>query len=706
VSSVTRDRRLGAQLWLERDATAARVDQLVATAAVSGLGLLRVFLMWPWIESRAGQFDFEIFDYAFDAAGRHGLRIKATLTANSGPWHIGTPGALHSHTLLLDPEARPAVERYVTACVERYAEHPALAQWVIWNEPFNVVAPVDDPPVRGSDERAAWHVLLHARYRDIEQLNRRWLTGYRSFAEVPFPEELPHPSHRRIAWLSYGPWIDEYHHRAAWLTEQVSWVAELVRRVDGATPLCANPSFLFDNHAMAGYRFPGVTSAVDVTGASFHPPWSFGFVAPARHAALIASATAFLRLVPGVTQLEVTETQVGPVTRGSPNPDSLVPAQLASHLLVPFFAGAQTVTGWLLNARRQDFEAGDWALLDDDDGPTERSAMVRRVDECLAEVEAEIGVWTPQTPDVLVLGSSDSQAVEMLDARVNAAWETTAIPGRRRGDGVQAMYTLANALLGAGVTAAPCPIEAIRNGGDLEPRLLVAAHLLAYSQADGERLLELVADGATLLIDGMTGHKTPDAELYRPWPGVLADPLGFRGRGLNSGRDGFVVTLHGAPIARLVLAVADLEFIDPSWEAWSEVRVGPQDSPLIWQRGFGDGSVIVVCGTLGASAVVDPGIEVLVRHIVASTLPDLRSEVRCLGRDGFALRVEGERGDAVGVFAPDAVTRGGQPLRVALPQGEYRDVWSGELLVARSGELSIPAPEGVAVMARRRRSMT
>ena len=33
---------------------------------------------------------FEPFDAAFEAAERHGLGIKATLTANSGPWHIGT----------------------------------------------------------------------------------------------------------------------------------------------------------------------------------------------------------------------------------------------------------------------------------------------------------------------------------------------------------------------------------------------------------------------------------------------------------------------------------------------------------------------------------------------------------------------------------------------------------------------------------------
>ena len=71
---------------------------LFAQAAESGLGWVRLFLMWPWIEEGPGTWNFGVFDLAFDAAVRHGVRIKATLTANSGPWWLGTPSMLHSHT--------------------------------------------------------------------------------------------------------------------------------------------------------------------------------------------------------------------------------------------------------------------------------------------------------------------------------------------------------------------------------------------------------------------------------------------------------------------------------------------------------------------------------------------------------------------------------------------------------------------------------
>ncbi len=45
--------------------------------------------MWPWIQPvNADEWDFGLFDSLFEAAAEEGLTIKATLTANSGPWAL------------------------------------------------------------------------------------------------------------------------------------------------------------------------------------------------------------------------------------------------------------------------------------------------------------------------------------------------------------------------------------------------------------------------------------------------------------------------------------------------------------------------------------------------------------------------------------------------------------------------------------------
>jgi hypothetical protein len=691
---------LGAQLWLESDASSETIEELIGRAAESGLDLLRVFLMWPWIEPEPGVWDFRIFDEAFAAAERHRIGIKATLTANSGPWHVGTPSALHSHTLILDPSQRLAVERYVERCAQRYARHPALQQWVIWNEPFNPSLGPGEVPSRTADERRAWAALLEQRYGgDIQALNRRWRTGYVEFTEAGFPEEIPHPLHKTIAWLSYGPLLDEYHHRSEWLRSQLAWIADLVRRHDGRTATCINPPSVFRNHAAAGYDFPALATVVDVIGASFHPPWNFGFARPSRHAAVMASATSFLKSIPGAERVEVTETQLGNVYYASPNPTNVTPGEVASYYLAPIFAGAESVTGWSLNTRRQDFEAGDWGLLDDDDQPSDRSRAIARVRKCLLDLEGSIGPWEPVAPRALVLCSADSQAVQMLDARVSSPWEAAVVAGRREDDGVQGTFLLAATLLAAGIPTAPCVLEAISAPVPSPDGLIVVSHLAAYSEEDGRRLLALVDHGSTLLVDGTSGHKTPDASLHRPWPGVLATELGFRSRGLITDRDGYRVHLHGASVGRLALALSDLEFSDSAWSPWTDVRVGDRAAPLIWERSFGLGKVLVVAGSLGPSLVVDPQLKSLIRYIVARATPDLVEQARPLDADAFGLRVVGPKGVALGVFGPDRADRLGQPLAVKLAPGRYRDIWNeGDLEVTSIGESVIDTPDGLAVL--------
>lgn len=691
--------RLGAQIWFERNADHETIDHLVGQAAAVGLGLLRVFLIWPWVEPAPGEWDFRVFDDVFETAHRHDLRIKATLTANSGPWHVGAPSALHSHTLIRDPDQRAAVDRYVGQCVRQYAGHPALAQWLIWNEPFNVLPDPGQPILRTSGERSAWTVLVERRHGgDISELNRRWRTGYESFARVGFPEEIADPTQRGSAWLSYGPWIDEFHHRADYLRSQLAWIAGLVRANDDRTPLGANPSFLFNNHALAGYEFPGLASTVDVVGASFHPPWSFDFVPPARYTAVMVAATSFLRNIPGVREVEVTETQVGNVERGSPNPRSIGPSEIAAYYLAPQLAGARSVTGWSLNARRQDYEAGDWGLLDDDGHLTARSAAVERVARCLDELEDSVGPWRPSAPRALVVSSSISQAIELIESRINAGWESQELAGRRRDDAVQGMYLLTAALLCAGVAAAAAPIEALQHGLAEGTSLIVASHLIAYDESDGERLLQLVEGGATLLLDGTSGQKTPDACLHGPWPGVLAARLGFRARGLATRTDGWPVMLHGAAIGRMVLTTADLEVTDPAWAPWRDVRVGDDLRPLVWERSVGTGRVILVTGPLGPSLVADAGLDAFIRHIVARSVPELIDPVSSISPDTFTLVVDGSKGQAVGVFAPDRAARGGRSVRLRLPTGRYRDLWDGHTLEAMNGEATIDPQDGIAIL--------
>lgn len=688
-----RPKRLGSTLWLEREMSAPQVDRLVATAAEIGLETLRVVLVWPWLEPRPGVWEFDLFDVAFAAAERHGISIKATLTTNSGPWHIGTPGVLHSATLTLGAGQRPAMRAYVHAVVSRYRDHPALGQWVVWNEPSNPVHAPGHVPERSDEAREAWATFLARRYGDVETLNARWLNGFESFADAPFPEDNVHPVHREWFWQSFGPWLDEARFRADRLREELDWVVDLVRALDPDTETCANPNALFANHAAAGVDFLGLSSATDVVGASFHPAWHLDFAPASEHAGLIAAATRFLRELPGEHRVEVTEIQSGPTTHSALRSLDATPQRIVGWHLAALLSGAESATGWCLNVRWGDNEAGDFALLDDEDRPAGRAAAVRRLHEVLLDLEDRIGDHEPVPARALALCSFPAQAVDAVSVRIQPP-----LPGREETDGVRGALLAAALLSELGVPAALSPLESLP--ADRRLGLLIASHVTAWDHDQAHRVLQATARGATLLLDAASGRKDTDAALHRPWPGRLTERLGFRGRGLRADVDGHVVAMHGLPLGRFPLTRLEPELAaGAGWRAWTELSFAADGASCVWERPFGRGRVILVGGQLGPALVHDRDSRPLVRHLLARAADGLQVEARALTPAVITLSVRGTRGAAVGVLAPTLRERGGRPVRLLLPPGEHRELWTGQPVEAGpDGQTELPAADGVALI--------
>lgn len=688
--------RLGAQLWLERDAGPKRVDFLVGQAADTGLDLLRVFLMWPWMEPTPGEWVFEPFDAVFDAAQRRGLGIKATLTANSGPWHLGTPSVLHSTTLTLDSRMRPAMRRYIEKCVDRYRDSAALQQWIIWNEPMNYVVPPNTVNVARSDEqRLIWARLLKDRYEDVQVLNQRWRTGFTSFDEIPFAEDLPHIAHRGTVWESYAPWLDDYRLRVRTLHHELSWITDVVHGIDAHTPVCFNPPDTLSNHATVGYDLGDLASIPDVLGATFHAPWQLQFAPQDAHVPLMVAGTTQLTNASVGTPVEVTEFQLGNTYYAGHMPLGLDQSHVCSSFLAPLLAGAESATGWALNSRGQDFEVGEWGLLDDADQIGYRAAGVGRVRDVLAAMDETLGSWKPMEPQALVLTSGMSHAVQLV-----TAFPMSSLPGREVNDAIHGTALLTTELLGLGIPSAMMPVTSLTAGARPDATLLVVSHMTAWNDVFAHELLHRVENGARLIIDGTSGHKDPDAALHRPWPGILADPLGFRATGLRTDLEGYPVTGFGAPIGRFPLVIAEYEFSDSAWSSMDHLRMpGQAAAPCVWTRTYGKGAIFLVAGPLGPALVHDEGSRPLARQLL-SDVAGIDVAVRPLSAKTISLPIRGEHADAVGIFAPAVHARHGQPLRVTLPPGEHVDLWTGSPVRAGpSGETTLPAPDGIAVIA-------
>ncbi|NLF00483.1 MAG: hypothetical protein GX601_05825 [Anaerolineales bacterium] len=177
--------------------------------ADTGLTLIRIWVYWSQVQPRPDQWIWDDVDAFFDAAQAHGLRVLVQLMPDAMPYWFkdqhpealfrdrnddivrpsaggamavgGAPGPDYDH-----PAAQAAGGEFIQRTVARYADHPALYAWDVWNELWPFV--ISHNSVLHSEATVEkWHRWLEQRYGDITALNRHWMRSYTSFDEVEWP---------------------------------------------------------------------------------------------------------------------------------------------------------------------------------------------------------------------------------------------------------------------------------------------------------------------------------------------------------------------------------------------------------------------------------------------------------------------------------------------------------------------------------------
>lgn len=688
---------LGAQIWLEKDDSRARIRHLFSRASDCGLGQARLFLLWPWIEPKPGQWDFRLYDEAFDAAATFGIGIKATLTANSPPWHAGNPALLHTHCGFQFPDQWGKAEVYIRFCTSRYRGHKALSQWVLWNEP------------RGGDERtpetlALWREFLRRHYKgDLDRLNDSWRTGYTDFGAIPFPEDIVHPTERHNVWCPYAPFLLDGAFRASWMVHQMQWIASVVREEDPATPTCVNPTIILENQPARGTNLSDFGRCVQVLGATFHPAWQFTFAPRPFFPALVYSGVRHLALHHRGGPVEVTEVQMGNTLNSSLRPNEVTPGEVARLLLAGVAGGARTVTGWLLNTRHHDYEAGDWGLLDDADEMGTRALMVRRTGELLGQVEAAgLAPLGPAPADTWIVMDPASQALEAVEGdRVGHP------PGRAGGEGSHGAALLSALCLECGLSPLIAPFDALPGAPPDGGGMILMSHVVAWGAGVAERLLGFARAGGTVVLDATSGRKDPAGRLQVPWPGgaALRDAIGLRARGLRSRSDGQPLTLDGVAAGEWLLARLDPEVIDGEWSEWRELRFAEDGGPVVLERPLGRGRIVLVLGMLGPSLRWKPreageAARFIIGRLAESLAPAIRSHP-ANDEGTFVVPLRGAQGRRCWLLlAPEAVGRRCSDIRFQT-RGRLtlRDLWTGSPLPpSAGGGVALGMEDGVALL--------
>ena len=76
---------IGAQIWIEPGQTQQEIEGWFRTLANLRMSITRLFIMWDAIEMERDKWDFTLYDRAFNAAEKYGIRVVATLSPTHAP---------------------------------------------------------------------------------------------------------------------------------------------------------------------------------------------------------------------------------------------------------------------------------------------------------------------------------------------------------------------------------------------------------------------------------------------------------------------------------------------------------------------------------------------------------------------------------------------------------------------------------------------
>lgn len=480
-----------------------------------GLNVIKLWPMWTWIHRAPDVFDFSEIDELMDLAQEYGLHVIINTILENSPYWLEEryPEARYQtadgYICTLQPRSNTAVGGWPGLCLDhpavraeagaflrqiasRYADHPALFAYDIWNEPHLEPAAVE---FKQNEERnlycycdstiADFRKWLERRYGSLEGLCDAWVHRYTSWSHV-------YPPRRREC---YQDMIDWRIYMTENLAMQMAWRAEQIRQHDTTHRLMT--------HVWGPMSANGIGTAsidpwklaesVDMFGVSLFPRWWWKEYDLVRFAFHLDGTMAGSKGKP----FWISELQGGcglGLMDGIRRPPTPSPEEVWVWNWMGLAHGMDGLMYWQWRSERLGTEAPGFGLLNVAGEPTARAAVAARMAGILGEHEALFLNAKPPVKQVAIIQDPYSMAHNFA-AEGDNSFYTQSCMGYYR------------ALWEAGI-----PVDFLHSEREIDAGQFANAKLLvlplpqAMKQQTAERLKQFVADGGVLWADACPAH--------------------------------------------------------------------------------------------------------------------------------------------------------------------------------------------------------
>lgn len=448
---------LGAQVIIEPGQTDSDTEKWFKTMKDNNMSICRIRMFESYMRDAEGNWDFSLFDRAFRIAEKYDIKVMGTFFPLTDKLDIG------GWKFPNDDAQLESFAEYIKQLTTHFKKYKSLYSWVLINEPGGVLK--DNPFSRKMFEQ--WSLS--------RQLPDFTPSGYPILANLE--------SHRFKRYMT------------SWM---LNWIANEVRKHDSSIPVHVNNHAIYDN--IAEYNFPYWRTFLTTLGGSAHASWHFTLFERKEYALAMSANSEILRSGAGDIPWLMTELQGGNNTYSGNNAMCPTSEEIAQWLWMILGSEGKGAIFWALNPRASGIEAGEWALLDFQNQPTDRMTMVANVSSCINKNNSLFANAKSMDSKISLVYLKESLWTEEVLIKGTPA-ETD---GRKIG--LKNLIGYFRALSEMGLTPQIKAAEEFDfSRSEYKGETIILPHQLAIPEQYKEKLELFVSKGGKLIVDGLTG---------------------------------------------------------------------------------------------------------------------------------------------------------------------------------------------------------
>jgi len=453
---------IGGQVIIEPGQSDAKIDALFKALKDNGMKMCRIRMFGIYMVGPNNTWNFDVFDKAFRAADKYGIKVYATLFPKTPITDTG--GRSFPRTEAHKKE----IEEYIRNVVPHFSQYKCLIAWVLVNEPGTEVP--------FNQEFTA-------------QKFKEWLAvnGQPDFT----PEGAP------LANFDADNFARDYH------TWQLQWLADQVRLYDKKHELHVNPHGIFD--LVRVYDFPAWRKFLSSLGGSAHANWHFTMFPRNRFDIAMSATSEIIRSGAGELPWFMTELPGGnSIYNGSERPMNPIHEETTQWLWIVLATEAKGAIFWSLNARSAGPEAGECAMLNYRLGPTEWTEAAKKVSDC---VQANPALFSKLRVCESGLNIIYTRETAWVERARNGSRPKNMDSGRSPGGNRMSTISFFETFSQMGYQANFKEIHEFDfSKNDYSGQVIILSQQIAFTPEMIADLEKFVAKGGMIIADGLTGY--------------------------------------------------------------------------------------------------------------------------------------------------------------------------------------------------------